>query len=177
MYSWIDNYIEFQNLSNNADYYDIQFDWMSGGVSAIHKDHCFDKSIGPFGIKRGDYEIRVTDFLRIRGHRIILLPESNVDNIGEKHFDCNIDGRAGKIKTIEGVGRWNVRTKIYDAAKQKAEVLILYFPPKTLYRYERKVEGWIMTEQFAILNNIQLSVSKIIPVIDTAVFEKLKPPG
>lgn len=177
MYSRTENYIEFLNISNNADYSDIIFDLKSGGVSAIHKDHCFDKSIGPFGLKRGDYEIRVTDTLRNRGHRIILLSESNLKSIGKKHFDCKIDGRSGEIKTIEGKGRWNVRTKIYDATKQKAEVLILYFPNDSLYQYDKIVEGWVMSEQYASRKHKQLSISKIIVIADAIVCKKLKPPG
>ena len=47
-----ENFQEYLRLLNDSNYYDVTFDEKSGGVSAIHKDHQFDKKIGPFGIKR-----------------------------------------------------------------------------------------------------------------------------
>jgi hypothetical protein len=61
-----ENYQEYLRLKQNPDYYDVTFDVQSGGVSAIHKDHCFDKTMGPFGIRRGKYETRTMDCCRGR---------------------------------------------------------------------------------------------------------------
>lgn len=178
MYSWIENYSEFQNLSNNADYYDIRFDWMSGGVSAIHKDHCFDKSIGPFGIKRGDYERYIVDVLRSNGHRIILLSEVS-DDCERKSYDCLLDEVAGEIKTVEGDGLWAVRTKFYQAAKQNASYLILYFPDNQLYTYDRVIRGWrlFLSDPSVIAQNKQDTIQLTYVVTGGAVLEIEKPPG
>ena len=51
-----ENFQEYLRLLNNPDYVDVTFDEQSGGVSAIHLDHKFDKQMGPFGRRRGDYE-------------------------------------------------------------------------------------------------------------------------
>ena len=52
-----ENFQEYLRLLKDPDYYDVYFDEQSGGVSAIHIEHQFDKSIGPFNIKRGLYEL------------------------------------------------------------------------------------------------------------------------
>ena len=70
-----ENFQEYLRLLNDSNYYDVTFDEKSGGVSAIHKDHQFDKKIGPFGIKRGIYEIKTINALMRLGYSIILEPE------------------------------------------------------------------------------------------------------
>ena len=59
-----ENYQEYLRLKDDPGYIDVSFDEESGGVSAIHKEHCFDKQVGPFGCKRGDYEKRVIALVR-----------------------------------------------------------------------------------------------------------------
>ena len=45
-----ENYDEYLRLLQNDDYLDVTRDEESGGVSAVHKLHKFDKQIGAFGI-------------------------------------------------------------------------------------------------------------------------------
>ena len=42
-----ENFQEYLRLSKDPNYYDVTFDEQSGGISAIHKDHRFDKQRGP----------------------------------------------------------------------------------------------------------------------------------
>lgn len=105
-----ENYLKYSQLLQNPDYIDVIFDEQSGGVSAIHIQHKFDKSLSPWGVRRGDYELYVVNLLRSLGYVIILLPENG--GIFQKRCDCVIDGIAAEIKTIESNGRWAVRTKI-----------------------------------------------------------------
>ena len=44
-----ENFQEYLRLLNNPDYVDVTFDEQSGGVSAIHRNHRFDKQMGPDG--------------------------------------------------------------------------------------------------------------------------------
>lgn len=172
-YSWEENLIAFYILSEDSDYLDVQFDWMSGGLSAIHKDHRFDKSVGPFGCKRGDYERHVTDLMRNNGHRIILLSEDGHNSLF-KQFDGLLDGLNLEIKAVEGNGRWSTRTKIYDAVKQGAESLILYYPDVNLFNYKKVLESWLMYEKFS--KQKTQSITRVIAVINDAMIEIVKPP-
>ena len=67
-----ENFQEFLRLLKDPNYYDVTFDKLSGGVSAVHKDHQFDKKMGPFGIRKGDYEINAVAILRRRGNYILV---------------------------------------------------------------------------------------------------------
>ena len=98
-----ENFQEFIRLRNDPDYYDVIFDEKSGGVSAIHKEHQFDKTVGPFGYKRGLYERIVLTALRKHGHRIILNKEDSGLYL-IKTCDGFLDGKTAEIKTIEGDG-------------------------------------------------------------------------
>ena len=54
-----ENYKEFLRLTENPDYLNVTFDEQSGGICAVHKEHCFDKQMGPAGCRRGQYELDV----------------------------------------------------------------------------------------------------------------------
>ena len=43
----------------------------------LHRNHKFDKQIGPYGRRRGDYEKEVTSILRTNGHRVLLGSEES----------------------------------------------------------------------------------------------------
>lgn len=177
-YSWEENLIAFYILSEDSDYLDVQFDWISGGLSAIHKEHNFDKRIGPFCCKRGDYERHVVDVLRTKGHRVILLSEYSSNYDGKK-FDCLLDGKSGDIKTVESDGHWAVRTKMYYTAKQRASYIILYFPDRRLFSYERVIEGWRMflSDPIALANDLADVIKRTYIIVDQSVLEIEKPPG
>ena len=82
-----ENFQEYLRLLHDLNYVDVTFDQESGGVSAVHKEHQFDKSIGPFGSKRGLYEIDAARVLRQSGHSIILEAELSSGVVVSKSFD------------------------------------------------------------------------------------------
>lgn len=166
-----ENYQEYLRLKHNPDYYDVTFDERSSGVSAIHKEHCFDKQPGPFGCKRGDYELSVSRILRTRGY-VISLESEYPRGKGIKTFDAFIDGVISEIKTVESNGRWSIRTKIQSAVNQKAEQLVLYYPRGDLYSEEKIFEGW----DFVLQSNDKVNLRKIITIVEGTV-KTLKPPG
>ena len=133
-----ENYDEYLRLLQNDDYLEVTLDEESGGVSAVHKLHKFDKQIGAFGIRRGEYEIRAAEILRKRGHRIVLEAELSS---GDKKCDGLLDDIPVEIKGIEGNGTWTISTKLRDAEDQHAESVVLYFPEATLFSVERVVDG------------------------------------
>lgn len=137
-----ENFQEFIRLRNDPDYYDMTFDEKSGGVSAIHKEHRFDKSVGPFRYPRGDYERFVLKVLRDRGHSVILLSEQQ-DFFKRKHCDALFDGVYAEIKAVETNGRWVIRRKLSQAEKQGACIALLFFPQRTLFDEERVIAGYL----------------------------------
>lgn len=134
-----ENYNEYLRLNQNADYLDVTYDEESGGVSAVHKLHKFDKQKGSMSIRRGDYERTVVEVLRKQGHRIVLEEETNIP--GVKSYDGYLDDLPMEIKAVEGTGTWSISTKLRNANKQKAKSVILYFPEKDLYSEDRIVDG------------------------------------
>ena len=172
----VQHYELFLKLKVDPDYREVIYDERTNGVSAIHYLHRFDKKIGPFGYKRGDYELRVLRVLRENGCGVLLLPETqSITSL--KSPDCWLDGDAAEIKTVEGRGRWAVRPKIYAAAKQRAEVVILFCPSKHLFSLERIVEGWRMYDDVRLTHNNWPDVKRIISVVEDRLVYILKPPG
>ncbi|MBP5559183.1 MAG: hypothetical protein J6X71_05405 [Bacteroidales bacterium] len=136
-----ENFQEYLRLLKNPNYVDVCFDERSGGVSAVHLEHQFDKSTGPFGYKRGQYELDTMIALRQSGHSIILEPELSSGETVSKSCDGFLDGVSAEIKAVESVGRWSIRTKIYKAKKQGAQTVILYFPEENLFSKSRVEQG------------------------------------
>ena len=113
-----ENYQEYLRLQGDNDYVEVVFDEQSGGVSAIHRGHKFDKQIGPFGCRRGDYEISVTKVLRNNGFRVLLESERSRENV--KNNDGLLNDLPMDIKSIESNGIWSIATKLREAEKQQA---------------------------------------------------------
>ncbi|MBR3406824.1 MAG: hypothetical protein IKG92_07990 [Bacteroidales bacterium] len=134
-----ENYNEFLRLCQNNDYLDVTFDEESGGVSAVHRFHKFDKQKGVFADRRGDYERKVLEILRKNGDRIIL--ESEISSEGNRICDGLLNDIPVEIKAIEGLGTWSISTKLLDAEQQHAKTVIFYFPNKDLYSENRVNEG------------------------------------
>lgn len=166
-----ENYQEYLCLKQNPDYFDVTFDEKSSGVSAVHKEHCFDKQIGPFGSRRGEYELSVTRILRSKGY-VVRLESEYPKGKGVKAFDAFIDGAISEIKTVETNGRWSIRTKIQSAVRQKAELLVLYYPKRDLYSEDKIYEGWDLVSQST--DNVNLR--NIIAIVEDTI-KTLKPPG
>ena len=113
-----ENFQEYLRLREDPNYYDVSFDEKSGGVSAVHKEHYFDKNVGPFGIPKGEYEKITVNTLRKRGHLIYLESENAPD--GVKTPDGVLDGQIMEIKAIEGIGKWAIKDKfLRDDSSQK----------------------------------------------------------
>ena len=134
-----DNYQEYLRLLKDPDYVDVSFDDKSGGVSAVHRDHRFDKQMGPFGCRRGDYEKQVVSILRNNGFRVVL--GSEVSPLYLKNNDGLLNDLPMDIKSIESNGVWSICTKMREAEKQGAEVVVLYFPKTELYSLNRVIDG------------------------------------
>ena len=133
-----ENYNEYLRLLHDDDYYDVTYDEKSGGMSAVHKLHKFDKQKGLMGIRRGDYEIQVIEVLKKRGHRVVLESEPSS---GLKKCDGLLDDIPMEIKAIEGSGTWTISTKLRDATKQHAQCVALYFPHEKLYSSFKVIDG------------------------------------
>lgn len=171
-----ENFEEFLRLIEDSDYSEVVFDTVSGGLGAIHKGHHLDKNKGAFGYRRGEYERNVVRILRESGYRIVLLPEFD-NTLNVKQCDGLLNHSPLEIKTIEGLGLWAIRTKIQYAVKQGAEILVLYFPERSLYKSERIAEGWrlfINDPSSRLLNN---TITSIIVIVEEAILDILKPPG
>ena len=72
---------EYLLLLQDGQYHEVIYDEESGGVSAIHQEHRFDKQPGPFGARRGVYELMAIDALRKKGHVVILESERAPDGV------------------------------------------------------------------------------------------------
>lgn len=135
-----ENYNEYLRLLQDDDYLDVTYDNESGGVSAVHKGHRLDKSQGPGGEKRGNYELKTMEAIRRDGHSLILLNESG--DVGVKLYDGLLNGTPCEIKAVENMGRWAIRTKIANAIRQGARCVALYFPDASLFSEQRVIDGW-----------------------------------
>ena len=167
---------DYLDLSKSFELRDVVFNCITGGLSAIHRSHCYDKAMGRFGYKRGEYEIRTVNVLRNYGYKIILIAEDS-EIVNEKQYDALLNNQATEIKAIEDIGRCSIRTKIQRAAKQGASVLILYFPESSLYTRTRILDGWqrFLTDgKTRYLHNV---VTLIICIVEERIEEIIKPPG
>jgi hypothetical protein len=133
---------EYYRLLNDSDYTDVRFNEKTGGLSAIHKEHNFDKTIGKFGVPRGDYERKSLEVLYDYGHRIILASEKPDNTQRYKKFEGFLDEKRFEIKSIEGTGKRNIEYKIYEASGQDAEIVVLYYPDISVFSKLRIVEGY-----------------------------------
>ena len=159
-----ENYQEYLRLLQDPYYYDVTFDNLSGGVSAVHRNHQFDSQIGAYGIKKGDYEKISVKALRERGHAIIL--ESEVAPDGIMSPDGSIDGVIMDIKAVEGHGKWAIKDKLHIATRQGASCVILYFHDKTLYTNERILDGWIKYSNDQASQKYSNTIKRIMCIVE-----------
>lgn len=135
-----DNFQDYLRFRLDPDYVDVLFDDVSGGVSAIHREHKFDKQMGAFGVRIGEYERMAVNVLRKNGHYVVLASELAPN--GVKTPDGILDGSIMDIKSIEGKSFWAVKDKLHNAIKQGVECVVLYFHKKELYSPLRIEDGW-----------------------------------
>ena len=168
-----ENYEEYLRLLKDPNYIDVCFDQETGGVSAVHRQHKFDKEKGPFGVTVGDYERITVNILRKRGHSITL--ESEVAPQGIKTPDGQIDGLVMDIKATNSIGKWSIKRKLHQAAKQGAECIILYFHKKELFSQERIEEGWIRFQEDGDSQQYVDVIKRIICIVENEEIEWKKP--
>ena len=113
----------------------MQFNEKTGGLLAVHKEHHFDKTIGKFGIPRGDYERNSIKVLYNYDKSIILGSEKM--SIGEKTPEGLLDGKLFDIKGIEGTGKRNIISKISDASSQGVETVVLYYHDASMFNLQK----------------------------------------
>ena len=118
----------------------MRFNPRNGALSAIHKEHNFDPTIGIFGIPRGDYERISLDVLYDYGNCVILGSEKlgRAIKISEGH----LNGRLFEIKGIEGISKYNIIKDLKDASKKRAEIVVLYYPDKNLFSEKQIWESY-----------------------------------
>ena len=134
-----ENYNEYLRLLQDDDYLDVTYDIESGGVSAVHRLHKFDKQLGLYGLRRGEYERISVNILREYGYRITL--ESEISKQKIRICDGYLDDVPMEIKAVEGDGIWTICTKLLQAEKQHAYSVVLFFPENELYSEERVIDG------------------------------------
>ena len=98
---------EYYRLMNDSNYIDVRFNPKNGALSAIHKNHNFDPTIGKFGISRGEYELISLEVLYEYGRSVVLESEKPSNNKQKTHkfSEGFLDGKRFDIKGIEGTGR------------------------------------------------------------------------
>ena len=167
-----ENLQEYARLLGDQYYERVSFDEESGGLSAVHKNHRLDKQLGIYGKKRGEYELEAIDTIRRKGHSIVLIAEST--DVGQKQYDGLLDGIPCEIKAVEKMGRWTVRTKIANAAKQGANTVVLYFPNESLFSEQRVREGWRDYCSYAKESDYN-SIIKVLCVAGGGIYQIEKP--
>ena len=168
-----ENFQEYLRLRQDPNYYDVTFDDKSGGVSAIHREHRFDSSMGLYGIKKGDYERLVVKALVKRGHVVRL--ESELAPEGVKSPDGFLDGKILEIKALEGYGKWAVKDKLHNATKQGAECVVLFFPKKELFSEQRVTDGWYKYLGDDSSQKYQRRITRVYSVIENEQVVELWP--
>ena len=119
------------NSYNTNDWIKAGFDEFSGGYRVYHKEHQFDPTIGKFGIPRGDYEKNASKVLSKYGMSVVL--HSEKPEYETKIPDGLLNGIMFDIKGIEGKSSRIVKDKIFEASKQGAEIVVLYYHDKNLF--------------------------------------------
>lgn len=161
----------YLQLKNDTQYKDVIFDEKSGGMSAVHKLHKFSsaKSLLDQTKKQGDYEKEATNALRRKGHVVILASE-NADT-GIKTPDGYLDGLLMDIKSFEGTGKWKVKDKLKEATIQGVDTVVLYFPKKELYSFERVNDGWDYFMKDESSQRLPQTIKRVVCVIEEDVIE------
>ena len=131
---------EYERLTKDDNYTDVRFNPRNGALSAIHKEHNFDPTIGIFGIPRGDYERISLDVLYDYGNSVILGSEKMGREI--KTSEGHLNGILFEIKGIEGISKYNIIKDIKDASKKQAEVVVLYYHDITLFSEKQIRESY-----------------------------------
>ena len=111
----------YRRLKEDKNYDHVKYDRASGGMSASHKEHNFDK-VG------GKYELTTQKVGRRNGHAVILEKEGGGD-IGQRFTEGIWDGLLFEVAGVEtGTDNNTLRGLEHCADKRTTEVAILVFP-------------------------------------------------
>ncbi|GAB6012756.1 CdiA C-terminal domain-containing protein [Viscerimonas tarda] len=135
---------EYGRLVSDKNYSGIRFDAKTGAMTAIHKEHNFDREIGALGIARGEYERLAVNALFAKGNKIVLESEKSIN--GLKTPDGKLNGKIMDIKGIEVDGKYTIKNAFKKANRQGAEVVVLYFHDKKMFSEEKALHQWNLFE-------------------------------
>lgn len=111
----------YKRYNGDPDYSDVKFNRETGGMTAIHKDHNFDKN-------GGEYEKNVMNIGYNIGHSVILESERN-GKWRERFTDGLWDDKKFEIAGCETAIANNILSRIkHCASKRNTAVAILYYP-------------------------------------------------
>ena len=96
-----------------------------------------------------------TTIATTNGHGVLLGSEENPYYL--KNNDGLLNDLPMDIKTVESNGVWSISSKLREAEKQGAQVVVLYFPQTDLYSRSRVLDGISKYE-----NNPQIQAIKSI---------------
>ena len=150
----------YYRLMNDSNYTDVRFNPKNGALSAIHKNHNFDPTIGKFGIPRGDYERISLEVLYEYGRSVILESEQMSREI--KVHDGLLDGHKFEIKGIEGAGKNNIKNNLKDANRKDVESVVLYYHDKNLFFEKQLRESYL----FYLRNSKSRRIRHIYYIVD-----------
>jgi hypothetical protein len=155
----------YKALNEDKDYTEVRFNEKTGGLSAIHKEHKFDRTIGVFGIPRGNYEKIVQDILFHYGRKIIF--GSEMSGRGIKMADGWLDDEICDIKGIESMGKYTIRNQFLKANDQGVHSVILYYHKRSVFS-----EYLLQSGYESYLNTIKKNnqIQKVYYVVETTFY-------
>ena len=151
---------EYERLLKDNNYTDVRFNPKNGGLSAVHKEHNFDPTIGKFGIPRGDYERISLDVLYEYGNSVIL--ESEKLGYEIKTPEGFLNGKLFDIKGIEGIGENNIINNLKSANKKGVESIVFYYHDKNLFSEKQIRESY----QFYLRNSNRKRIQYVYYIVD-----------
>jgi hypothetical protein len=160
-----ENQKEYKRLLKDDNYTNVRFNPKNGALSAIHREHNFDPTIGKFGIPRGEYEKISLEVLYQYGKRIILDSEKTL--YGLKSSDGLLEGISFDIKGIEGMSERNIIRKMYEASEKSAKILVLYYHDKTLFNKQKIIESY----KSYLRNSKRKNVQTVYCIVDGKLYE------
>jgi len=114
-----ENHKEYERLKKDPDYKEVKYDDTSGGMTAVHKDHNFDK-------KGGKYEKNIRTAGYKTGHAVIFESERGFSS---RHTEGTWDGRIMEIAGRETATENNVLKGLkHCASKRTTQIAILDYP-------------------------------------------------
>jgi len=154
----------YERLLKDLNYTDVKFNPNNGALSAIHKDHHFDPTIGKFGVPRGDYELNSQKVLYEYGHSVVL--ESEKLGKGIKTPDGLLNGVVFDIKGVEGVSDRLIKDAISKSSSQGAEIAVLYFHKKDMFVRDDVRDGY---EKY-LTNSRSKRVRKVFCIVEDHIY-------